>query len=492
MHGALGEALVTAFRSFGNEAAVVSTLMTLSYQQLVERALEIATNLSEKGLAEDEPVHLCVSNQPLDIAALLGIWLAGGVAVPIHRTTPPSVVAGFQRRTLARFLVDLQEEPVDADPLSVIAAIAPPKRPLLRTAALIVFTSGSTGTPKGVVVTHDAFLGKMDQVNSLLNFNRGERTLLVLNITFSFGLWVSLLTLMRGGKLVMQSKFEPDTFLAALIAEKITRVGMVPTMMRVLFSDVRHETAIQRLTQQGTLRQILIGGESLGRSLADTIRKSFSNTDLIDIYGLTETATCDFFAFPADYAKFPGSIGKPSPNVRFRIVNADGQTVNAGTVGELQIRSPYLMQGYLDDPDLTAAAYHDDWLKTGDLGRQLDSQVVELMGRMKEVISRGGNKVTPVEIEQSICSHLDVAAAMAVGIDDPLLGQRIHLLIIPRSGSTLDFNAICKHLDTHLERFKHPDTYYLDTALPLGRTGKADRAQLKASIIAGEIRSIKF
>ena len=492
MHGALGVALDTASGHFGQATAVSGAAMNLTYRQLADRAQAIAASLSANGMEKDEPVHLCVSNQPLDIAALYGIWLAGGVAVPVHRTTPPSVATAFQQRTRARFLVDLRAEPGNANPLSVIAGQVPPKRALLDAAALIVFTSGSTGIPKGVVVAHEAFLGKMAQVDSLLNFNQGERALLALNITFSFGLWVSLLTLLRGGTLVMQSKFEPDTFLDALVAERITRVGMVPTMMRVLFSDARHQVVIDRVTQQGSLRQILIGGESLGRSLAATIRKSFAKTDLIDIYGLTETATCDFFAFPVDYARFPGSIGRPSPNVRFRIVDAEGQPVDAGTVGELQLRSPYLMQGYLDDPDLTAAAYHDDWFKTGDLGRLVDDQVVELMGRLKEVISRGGNKVTPVEIEQAICSHPDVAAAMAVGVDDPLLGQRIHVLLVPRSGSALNLNALRKHLETQLERFKHPDAYYLGEALPLGRTGKADRQQFKASITAGAAAPIKL
>ena len=114
----------------------------------------------------------------------------------------------------------------------------------------------------------------------------------------------------------------------------------------------------------------------------------------------------------------------PSPNVRYRIADAQGNAVTVGAIGELQIRSPYLMRGYLDAPELTAAAYQDGWFRTGDLAREVDGQVVELMGRLKEVISRGGNKVTPAEIEQSICSHSDVAAAMAVGIDDALLGEQ--------------------------------------------------------------------
>ena len=484
---ALSQALDAACCNFGSAVALLGGSIQLSYADMGERSRVVAALLVDAGLAANEPVHVHVSNQPHDVVALFGVWLAGGVAVPIHRTTPAEVAAMFHQRTRARFLIDLQSARIDCAALSSIAADRPPQRPLLDGAACIVFTSGSTGAPKGVVIAHDTFAAKIEQIDTLLGFGAGERTLLVLNITFSFGLWVSLLTLLRGGTLVMQPKFEPDAFLRALAEERISRVGMVPTMMRVLFADARHDAAIDRVTQQADLRQILIGGESLGQSLAQTIRRRFARTDLVDIYGLTETATCDFFGFPADYARYPGSIGRPSPNVRYRIADAQGNAVTVGAIGELQIRSPYLMRGYLDAPELTAAAYQDGWFRTGDLAREVDGQVVELMGRLKEVISRGGNKVTPAEIEQSICSHSDVAAAMAVGIDDALLGERIHLLVVPRAGALLDIETLRRHLETRLERYKHPDAFYLAEALPLGRTGKADRAQFKALVGSAEL-----
>ncbi|MEO5697785.1 MAG: class I adenylate-forming enzyme family protein, partial [Burkholderiaceae bacterium] len=458
-----------------------------SYAQLAAGARAVAASLETAGLGANEPVHVQVSNQPNDWAALFGVWLAGGVAVPVHRTTPPAVAATLQQRTLARYTVDLPAGPVAVDALSTLAEGAPAPRPLLDSAAFVIFTSGSTGVPKGVVVSHEAFHGKIEQIDTLLEFTPRDRTLLVLNITFSFGLWVSLLTLLRGGRLVMSSRFEPEAFLNELVGQHITRVGMVPTMMRVLFSDARHEAAMARVTAQAELRQILIGGESLGLSLATTIRQRFANSTLIDIYGLTETATCDFFAFPEDFASHPGCIGRPSPQVRYRIVDADGEAVTPGEIGELQIRSPYLMKGYLDDPGQTAAAYRDGWFKTGDIGRVLDGQVVELMGRQKEVISRGGNKVTPVEIEQAVCAHGDVAAAMAVGVADALLGERIHVLVVLRNGAGLDLAGLRLHLEPRLERYKHPDAYYLAPALPLGRTGKADRGRFKALIASGEL-----
>lgn len=481
MTQAIADALREACDRFGPSTALTGAGRSIGYRSLLDGARVVARALASHGLEANEPVHVDVSNHPCDIVALFGVWLAGGVVVPIHRTTPAFVASKMLARTQSRFKVDGQAAE------SVVALVgggAPPPRPLLDDAAFIIFTSGSTGEPKGVVVGHDAFHGKILQIDSLLRFTPDDRTLLVLNITFSFGLWLSLLTLLRGGVLVMHEKFDAIAFCDTLSDARITRVGMVPTMMRVLFADASSGRAIDRIGARGELAQILVGGESLGRSLADTIRTRFATTQLVDIYGLTETATCDFFAFPADYARHPGCIGKPSPHVEFRIADPEGHEVAAGAVGELQVATPYVMNGYLDAPELTVSAFAGRWFKTGDLARRHDD-VVELMGRSKEVISRGGNKVTPVEIEQSLCRHADIAAAMAVGIADPLVGERIHVLLVPRNGARLDVASVQQLLGAELERFKHPDRYYVADELPTGRTGKADRMQLRSMIEAG-------
>jgi len=470
--------------------ALVASDAELSYGELGDRAEALSQALRAASLEPDEPVVVPVSNLPADLVAFLGVWHAGGVVVPVHRASPAAVVREHLEASGAR-LIARMNGPIAADgawresgDLLVAHGRAPPPRPELADAALVIFTSGSTGRPKGVVLSHRALAGKLAAIDSLLRFESGEPTLLVLNITFSFGIWVSLLTLATGGTLLMHGKFTPRTFCTAVAADEVARVAVVPTMMRALFSDPPAE--LEAAGRSGSLRQILIGGESLGRTLATELAAAFPRADLIDIYGLTETATSDFFLLPKDHARFAGCIGRPSPHVEFRIAATDGSAVAPGEVGELQIRTPFIMNGYLDAPELTAAAFQDGWFRTGDMSRAREGGVVELVGRAKELISRGGNKVSPLELEQVFAAHPDIAAAMAAGAADPILGERIHLLVVPRPGRDLTEQALREHAASHLPKFRQPDVYHIADTLPLGRTGKADRGTLKAMIERGE------
>ena len=190
--------------------------------------------------------------------------------------------------------------------LTLLDRPGPPPRPLLADGAFIIFTSGSTGQPKGAVVCHQAWNGKLDAIDSILKFNRGTRTLLALQITFSFGIWVSLLTITRGGTLYVHEKYDPARTIAALDENGITTVALVPTMMRallVLRDDAAVQTHVARINRTKQLRQLLTGGESLGASLHQTTLSLLPGVALYDIYGLTETATCDFFLMPGDQAQ---------------------------------------------------------------------------------------------------------------------------------------------------------------------------------------------
>jgi long-chain acyl-CoA synthetase len=487
----LGALLAQAGKHFSARNAIAvpgAPEASLSFAQWLAAGDLVRRSLADAGLAADEPVHVRVSNHPLDLAAYLGVWLAGGVVVPLHRSAPEAAAAQVRAKTRARFEWDALAA---GAPLRRRADERPPLRPILEGAALVVFTSGSSGLPKGAVLSHRAFVGKLMAIQSLLGFGEGDRTLLVLNITFSFGIWVALLTLLNGGRLLAREKFSAAAFLRELAEERATRVAVVPTMMRSLILDLpaaRLASEARTLAAAGALRQVLIGGETLGQGLGETLRTLIAPAGLVDIYGLTETSTCDFFLMPGEAARYPGCIGRPSPGVRYRIAGEDGRPVAPGAIGELFIASPFLMSGYLDEPALQPI--QGGWLATGDLARERDPGVLEIAGRRKELIYRGGNKVAPQEIELACSAHPKVAAALVVGRPDARLGQRIHALVVAREPG-LSGAELREFLRARLERYKQPDALYFAAELPAGRTGKADRGRFAEMLERGELAPVE-
>ncbi len=235
----LGERLIEACERFGMAPAIVGAAEALDYRRFADSAGETAERLRQTRIEADEPVLLAVSNRVHDLAGLCGIWLAGGVAVPVHRTSLEATAAALIRRTGARLLVNMHPDrtvpaSLAADKPVTSRGAPPPPRPMLAGAAYILFTSGSTGEPKGVVLAHDRFSRKLDMIEAALAFVAGERTLLPLQLTFVFGQWVSLLTLLRGGTLELCEKFEAAGTLERLAGTRVRRVALVPTMLRAL------------------------------------------------------------------------------------------------------------------------------------------------------------------------------------------------------------------------------------------------------------------
>jgi long-chain acyl-CoA synthetase len=488
----LGLTLAQSAMANADRLALRGEDLDLSYRDLLSRARGLAARLRDAGLARDDAVMLTVSNHPLDFVAFLAIWLAAGVVVPVHRSSPPGVVDAIQAKAQCRYRVDLLSG--DGSGSAITALPAPEESPersrMLRGAALVIFTSGSTGLPKGVVLSHEAFAGKLVQNQKLLGMTADDVTLLVLNNSFSFGLWLALLALNHGGSVVTRAKFSPLQFVDTLIAERVSRVGVVPTMIRATFAALSPQAidqAGQRLRTAGQLRDMVIGGEPLGAALSVPLRSFIAPARLYDVYGLTETSTSDFVLEPPAYPAHPATIGLAAPGVRYRISDERGADCAVDAAGELQLQTPYIMAGYLGDLGLTQAAFVDGWFRTGDLASRDADGFVTIVGRLKELIVRGGNKITPLEVERALCACPGVAAAMALGLADPVLGQRIHALLIPAAGQILSAAAIRAGLATSLEKFKQPDACYVGTELPTGRTGKLDRGQLQAWLRSGAL-----
>ncbi len=438
------------------EAVVPSAMLAAAAQK-------IAADLRAGDALASEPVVLFISNRPEDVAGFLGVWLAGCVAAPIHAGTPETASQGLIARLGARLAIR-------AGVVERIGSAASPSRPLLDGAALIVFTSGSTGQPKGVVVTHKGLVWKLQALARLIMPTDRDVVIVPLQLTFIFGIWVSLLTLMSGARLLLAPKFSA----AALSShgDEITILAAVPTLLRTLCADPN--LCADRLDK------ILTGGEPFSPALAETIATLLPSAKIFDLFGLTETGSCDFCVRPENQSVARGTIGHPTEGVAFRITEQPALGLASG-VGELQIRTPAVMAGYLDDPAQTAAAFEDGYFKTGDLAMIRADGYVKLVGRSKDVVSRGGNKIAPLEIENLFAQHEGVSAVLAFGAPDERLGESLHLMVVARDPE-LNEAVLRAWAKDRLERFKTPDAFHFVSTLPAGRTGKADRAAARMSL----------
>jgi long-chain acyl-CoA synthetase len=428
---------------------------TLEASQIAVAVRSIADALRELGIRKDELVMLIINNEPVEVISYLGIWQAGAVAVPVHASALKANIQAMRERTAARFV--LAEGKVEQ-----WASTVGPVRNELAGAAIVVFTSGSTGRPKGVILGHQALCFKLGVLSKLLAFETSDTVLVPLQLTFIFGIWVTLLGLLSGSKVVLIPKFTAD--IASGLLASATILSAVPTMLRALSAQQGIEAPL--------LRKILTGGEPLSPSLAASLGGHFPSAGIYDLFGLTETGSCDFCLAPSEQPHGLGTIGRPTEGVEYRIAPVENTVAGAG---ELHIRTPSVMLGYLDEPELTANALDQSFFRSGDLARLRADGLVELVGRSKDIISRGGNKIAPLEIDHLLARHPDVISAMSVGIADERLGEALHVLIVKRAGCDATEAAIRDWSRDRIEKFKLPDGIHFCDSLPLGNTGKADR-----------------
>ena len=471
----LDERIDEACQRFAPAPAVTDENETLSFRALAEKTAQFAALLSSAGLQRDEPVLVAMSNHATDFAALFATWKSGGVAVPLHRRSASATVTDVVSRMGVRFAVNARPGEaiagINASSGNIVQQLrnAPPgPRDILRDAAWVLFTSGSTGSPKGVVHAHESYLAKLDAIQIAMALPSPQRVLLPLQPTFAYAQWVALTTLLRGGEVVIANPFRPAEF-AQKLEENVDAIAVVPTMLRQL------RTLIENKMCEAFAGTLMSGGEPLPAELGRFIRRHWPDAALWDIYGLTETSTSDFYVRPDEYDGAAGTIGRPAPGIEFRLSPGDS---------ELQIRTLFLMRGYLDAPELTAAATSDGYFRTGDQARIRDDGNVEITGRLCDLVNRAGNKIAPLEIERVFTNHPDVADALATGLPDRQLGESLHVAVQPIAGLTLDPAALQRWASQHIDRHKLPDAIYVMGDLPTGATGKADRNALRAQLMA--------
>jgi len=336
----------------------------------------------------------------------------------------------------------------------------------------VLFTSGTSAAPKGVCLTHGNLQASAFAAALHLGLRRDDRWLACLPLFHIGGLSILMRNALLGSSVLIHERFDPD-WVSAAIDDGITHVSLVPTMLGRLL-DVRAERPAP-----ASLRGILLGGAAAPPMLLERAREL--GFPVLPSYGLTEACSQVATYAPGDPETSThqiGSVGHALFGTEIRIADARGRPLPPGQEGEILVRGPTVMAGYLHDADGTSRALQDGWLHTGDVGALDSTGRLRMLDRRADLIVSGGENVSPAEVEAVLREHREVAEVGVAGLPDPDLGSRVVAWVIPRAGAQCragDLRSFCRR---RLAGFKVPKEFHRTDWLPRNSSGKLLRRQL--------------
>ncbi|HEY8547626.1 MAG TPA: acyl-CoA synthetase [Acidimicrobiales bacterium] len=408
----------------------------LTAVELEARSAGAAGRLAAVGIGPGDRVIVSAATSLDHVVAYVGLLRLGAVAVPVNDAyREPEVTHVATDGQVAGAITDdpakagwisavLPDAVVTTPSLDGLPAAAPPGG--LDTAgpddpALLVYTSGTTGTPKGATLSHGNLLASAQAVALAWRWASDDRLVLALPLFHMHGLGVGLHgTLTVGATAVLQPRFDPDAVLAA-VREGGTLFFGVPTMWHRL-------AAHPRAGDLARLRLGVSGSAPLPPDLHAAIARLAGRPPL-ERYGMTETVM--LVSNPYEGERRAGSVGFPLPGVEVRLAASSTPASSGGeAAAEIEVRGPNVFAGYWRRPEATAAAFHDGWFRTGDLGEVDPDGYLRIVGRAKELIISGGYNVYPREVEEVLRAHPDVVDAAVVGAPDPEWGERVTAFVV--------------------------------------------------------------
>lgn len=512
-------------RRYGPATAVVDGEIRYPYAQLHAESVRVTRAAMAAGIRAGDRVALWAPNTAHWIVTALGLLGAGATLVPIGTRLRGAAAAAILRRTRCRALftvrgflgIDYPEllagcaelpdlrltvvrstaapDALDAEPvpagtgtprtLAWSAFLADGRRvsPAAaesRTAAIspdavadILFTSGTTGTPKGVLTTHRQTLTVMERWAEAVTIRHGDRYLLVNPFSHTFGYRAGIVAcLLRGATMVPVDHFDANRVATLVDEQSITVLAGTPTIFTDLLATGR------RLP---TVRLAGTGGTAIAPELVSRIRTELGITGVFTGYGLTESVGVVAICPPhATTEQLATTVGKPLRGSEIRIVDTAGQPVAAEVAGEILVRGPNVMAGYLDDPAATAAAVDTDgWLHTGDIGVLDRAGRLRITDRLRDMFIVGGFNVYPAEVEEILRRGPGVADVAVVGVPDERLGEVGAAFVVPIDSESFDPRALLDWCREHLAGYQVPRVVRPVAALPRDASGKLRKSELR-------------
>lgn len=345
--------------------------------------------------------------------------------------------------------------------------------------ACIIFTSGTTSIPKGVVLWHRSILGNGCAMADQIGWTRKDCLLLAMPMYHCSGLTAGILMAMcHQTKTVIMNYFTPALVLKNLQKYRCTAFSAVPSMLLILEQLSEFENADFSFLESGT-----VAGSTFSEVDYNRIVKKLKMFRLQPCYGQTETAPIVTMATLEDsLEKKSKTVGKALPGVKIRIWGLEeDRELESGGIGEIQVQTPYVMKGYYRNKIAESKKWtKDGWLKTEDIGYIDSDQYLYFIGRIKDIIIRGGENITPFEVEQTILDFGDcIEEVKVVGVPDRILGENVAAIIKVKNKDYDILKPLKIYLNNHLTRFKIPRYYIFVEKFPMTGTGKIDLAQLK-------------
>ncbi|XP_015878143.1 probable CoA ligase CCL9 isoform X1 [Ziziphus jujuba] len=481
-------------------ALSVSGKFDLTYARLQELVEYAASRLVASGVTPNDVVSLVFPNTVEFVIMFLAVIRARAVAAPLNSAYTSDEFQFYLSDSEAKLLLTSKEGNDSAQAaasklniphataavshsnselvLSLTQSVSGPTSISELTnepsdVSLFLHTSGTTSRPKGVPLTQLNLASSVQNIKSVYKLTESDSTVIVLPLFHVHGLLAGLLSSLGAGAsmtLPAAGRFSASTFWSDMLKYNATWYTAVPTIHQIILD--RHLSAPEPVYPK--LRFIRSCSASLAPVILGRLEEAFG-APVLEAYAMTEaTHLMASNPLPEDGPHKPGSVGR-AVGQEMTILDENGAIQDANASGEVCIRGPNVTKGYKSNPEANKAAFRFGWFHTGDLGYFDSDGYLHLVGRIKELINRGGEKISPIEVDAVLLTHPDIAQAVAFGVPDDKYGEEINCAIIPREGSNLNEEEVLRFCKKNLAAFKVPKRVFITDSLPKTATGKIQR-----------------
>ncbi|MFZ1968805.1 MAG: class I adenylate-forming enzyme family protein [Bradyrhizobium sp.] len=455
-----------------------------SYRDFETQADAVARALAGRGLARGERVAILSANRFEYLTTIDGIMRAGFVAVPVNFKFPPATIDYIVHDSDAKLVFcdaqRLDRAPKDLPRIcfdsgrsdAVFASFLKPGpfepiTPSDREPAMFLYTSGSTGRPKGVVLSHQSHIWVVEQRMAAQDMTR-HRFLVAAPLYHMNALAMSQLAHAAHATVILLPQFTTQLYLKAIEDYRCTWLTAVPPMIAMMLNDKERFAA----TDLSSVEYLRMGSAPVSQSLMKAIHEALPKAAVTNAYGTTEGGPVVFGPHPKGLAQPEMSVGYPHPKVQVRLIGENGAPSDPGV---LEMKSPAIMNGYHNRPDVASPITADGFYFTSDVFRCDENGFYFFVGRTDDMFVSGGENIFPGEVEKMLESHPDVIQACVVPVDDDIKGTKPVAFVVKREGSDLNEAKLKSFALANAPAYQHPRSIWFVGSLPLASTNKLDR-----------------